>query len=452
MADIRSGSIVPLNGSNFPTWKIQCRMALLKLGVWKIVNRTEVAPDEYELANYRKFFERSDKALSTIVLAIEPSLLYLIGDPQDPAEVWDKLCDQFQKKTWANKMTLRRRLYSMKLKENEPVQSHVKQIIEIFDELAIIGQPVEEEDRVVHILSSLPESFSMLVTALEASPEVPSIELVTERLLHEERKIKEKLDLEKSSTSSESSHDALFVGRKSKPNGPLCFYCGERGHIKRFCEEWKKDNEERNRNNDKQPDSRKQSEVANFSYVEKNTDTRGSDSDDYECIALVSKVSARSRSKWIVDSAASNHMCCDVKLFSNLKDLESSKNIKVGDGKCVKARKEGTVKLVIRTANKTRKCKLNNVLYVPDLKFNLLSVSKAAEAGKRTEFNVNGCKFVDNMTGETVGSASKIGSLYYVNCQSVNRKRNEKKIYGRQMETALISVRENNFQKGKRVF
>ena len=52
--------------------------------------------------------------------------------------------------------------------------------MEVFQELEIIGDPIEEEDRVVHILASLPESFDMLVTALEASVEVPSIEIVTE--------------------------------------------------------------------------------------------------------------------------------------------------------------------------------------------------------------------------------------------------------------------------------
>ena len=29
--------VVPLNGSNYVTWKIQCKMALIKEGLWKIV-------------------------------------------------------------------------------------------------------------------------------------------------------------------------------------------------------------------------------------------------------------------------------------------------------------------------------------------------------------------------------------------------------------------------------
>ena len=42
------------------------------------------------------------------------------------------------------------------------------------------------------MLASLPESFGALVTALEANKNVPKKEIVTERLLHAERKQKEK--------------------------------------------------------------------------------------------------------------------------------------------------------------------------------------------------------------------------------------------------------------------
>ena len=117
-------------------------------------------------------------------------MLYLIGDPQDPAIVWEKLANQFQKKTWANKLALRRKLYSLRLRDGDSIQKHIKDMTEIFNELAAIDDPITEEDRVVHLLASLPESYDILVTALEASVEVPKMEIVTERLLHEERKIK----------------------------------------------------------------------------------------------------------------------------------------------------------------------------------------------------------------------------------------------------------------------
>ena len=130
--------------------------------------------------------------LAMIVLSLEPSVLYLIEDPDDPGVVWKKLADQFQKNTWANKLALRRRLHSLKLKEGDSVHNHIKLMIETFDELSIISDSLNEEVRVVHLLASLPKSYDMLVTALEASQDVPKWALVTERLLYEENKMREK--------------------------------------------------------------------------------------------------------------------------------------------------------------------------------------------------------------------------------------------------------------------
>ena len=117
-------------------------------------------------------------------MTLEPSLLYLVGEPEDPVVVWKKLSDQFQKKTWANKLELRRKLYALRLKEGGSVQGHIKAMTEMFNALAIVGDTVSEEDDVVYLLASLPDSFDMLVTALETNKTVPKMETVTECMLH----------------------------------------------------------------------------------------------------------------------------------------------------------------------------------------------------------------------------------------------------------------------------
>ncbi len=115
--------IVSLNGSNYGI-----RMAFLRDGLWDLVNGIETAPRE-DASKWANYLARKDRALATIVLSIEPSLLYLIGEPEDPIVVWKKQLDQFQKKTWANKLALRRKLYSLKLKDGDAVQEHIKVMI-----------------------------------------------------------------------------------------------------------------------------------------------------------------------------------------------------------------------------------------------------------------------------------------------------------------------------------
>ena len=95
--DLKAIAVIPLNGTNCPTWKIQCQMALVHDGLWGIVNGMETAPDEGEADCNKgeadrcsKFLARWDHALPTIVIVVEPSLLYLIREPEDLVIVWKK--------------------------------------------------------------------------------------------------------------------------------------------------------------------------------------------------------------------------------------------------------------------------------------------------------------------------------------------------------------------------
>lgn len=65
---------------------------------------------------------------------------------------------------WANKLRLKKKLYSMKLKHGESLQDHLKAFIEIYEELTIVGEAMNDEDRVIHLLASVPDSYSSLVT------------------------------------------------------------------------------------------------------------------------------------------------------------------------------------------------------------------------------------------------------------------------------------------------
>ena len=148
-SEAKTVTVQPLNGSNYPTWKIQCQMALMKDGLWNVVNGTETAPagEGAGAADRRaKFMAKRDRALAIIVLSVEPSLLYLLGSPEDPVEVRRKIADQFQKKSWANKLELRRKLYSLRLKDGDSVHAYIKAMTEVFDALSVISDPVSEED------------------------------------------------------------------------------------------------------------------------------------------------------------------------------------------------------------------------------------------------------------------------------------------------------------------
>ena len=300
MAEMKAISLVPLNGKNYPTWKVQW---LMKDSLWGIVNGTESDPgsSEREAEAHKKFVSRRDRALATIVLSVETSLLYLIGDPEDPVAVWKKLQDQFQKKTWANKLELRRKLYSLRLKDGESVQEHIKAMTEVFEALAVIGDPAAEEDRVMHLLASLPDSFNMLVTALEANSEtVPKMEIVTERLLHKERE----------KGTGDDGSKAFAAGRKRETSKKqlTCHFGKKPGHFKRNCRKLAQLHK-----NEKAVKPKHSASKATTKEQE------SSSTSDDEAMVIGHALSATSRGNWIIDSGATCHMCNNKEFFKELR-------------------------------------------------------------------------------------------------------------------------------------
>lgn len=71
---------------------------------------------------------------------------------------------------------------------------------------------------------------------------------------------------------------------------------------------------------------------------------------------------------------------------------------------------------MILTDDTTRRCKLSNVLYVPRLSYNLLSVSMVTQSGKVVKFSENECRVMDE-NGKLIANAKKADSLYYIQCQ-----------------------------------
>lgn len=335
-------------------------MALMKEELWGIVEETEVPPAvDATDAVKNKYAARKAKALATIVLSIETSLLYLVGEPTNPVDVWKQLRDQFQQKTWANKLLLRRQLHSLRLKEGDSIQGHIKKMTELFNELAAIGDVIDKDNRVVHVLASLPESYDTLVMALEASEKVPSMEIVVDHLLYEEKKVKEL-------SGTGQDEEALTI--KSKEKRIRCYYCGKLGHMQKDC--YKKDPSRKN-------DGKRRPSKHDKSNGKKPDETS---------IGLVVSVHALAADnkdetqKWIIDSGATCHICGNGAMFDSMEDLNVPQIVTLGDGRNIQATKQGTIGVMLKQPDGShRHATLHSVLYVPQLAYNLLSVTRITE-------------------------------------------------------------------------
>ena len=123
-----------------------------------------------------------------------------------------------------------------------------------------------------------------------------------------------------------------------------------------------------------------------------------------------------SEDTWIVDSGAKCHISNNRKLFTEYQTLQKPLEVSLCDGYALEAVGSGVVSLTLQLPDfQRKKCKLHDVLYVPKLTYNLLSVSKITDAGKHITFSDDeGCVLDENE--KLIAVVKKKGNLYYLNC------------------------------------
>ena len=113
-----------------------------------------------------------------------------------------------------------------------------------------------------------------------------------------------------------------------------------------------------------------------------------------------------SSSEWVIDFRATDHMTSNSSIFSTFQSQPSPSTITLADGSHSCVLGSGTIV-------PTPSIPLTSVLSLPNLSFNLMSVSKLTRALKcYISFFLDFCLFWDLMTKQIIGRGRESGGLY----------------------------------------
>ena len=123
--------------------------------------------------------------------------------------------------------------------------------------------------------------------------------------------------------------------------------------------------------------------------------------------------SKMSPADWIIDSGCSNHMCFSKDSLIDFKSIRGE--VTIGNGNTLPIEGIGNIIASVKTDNCVNKFQLENVLYVPGLAANLISVSQATKNGLNVTFKHNGVDLVKNTN--VIMRAKMEDGLYCVRLQ-----------------------------------
>ena len=151
------------NGTgSFGLWQTRVKDLLAQQGCLKALLQ-EAKPAKMEADDWE---ELQLKAAGTIRLCLSDQVIYHVMDENSPKKIWEKLESQFMSKTATTKVYLKQKLYGMRMQEGSNLVEYMNAFNHVVTDLARLGATVDDEDRAILLLCSLPSSYDHLITTL----------------------------------------------------------------------------------------------------------------------------------------------------------------------------------------------------------------------------------------------------------------------------------------------
>ncbi|TXG64879.1 hypothetical protein EZV62_011873 [Acer yangbiense] len=432
--------IPQFSGENYNIWVVKMRSYLKSFGLWEFVDQDKQIPPlraNPTIAQIKQHEEekmKKDKTVTCLHSALTDSVFTSIMHLETAKEIWDELKERYEGSERVKNvkmLTLKREFEILKMKESKSVKDYSFKLSELVNQMRLYGETVEDHKVVEKMLISLPEKFEAKVPAIEEScdlKKLTSSEMISKLQAHEQRMSMRKDDVTEGAFQARLQEKQNLDKGKGKMDGgssesagkskfPPCSTCKRTNHLSKdcwhkgkpqfqcnYCKRWgHKENVCRLKPNQMQPQPAQQ---ANF------TDEQPEAED--HLFTMSQACCSVSKDVWYVDSGCTSHMVWDSSLFTSL-DRNDRTKIKLGNGEMVQATGKGTI--FVHTSKGPKL--ISDVLLIPELDQNLLSVAQLLKKGYACLFKDN-CCIISNSCGVEIVKVEMVDKSFPFNMDQVN--------------------------------
>jgi transposase InsO family protein len=407
---------------NFRAWKYRIGLILEENNLARFLK--EEVPEPTDATDKAKHQKDTIRAKRIIADSIKDHLIPYVSSKKTPKEMFDALNRVYEGKNINWKMNLRTQLKNTRMQRGESIQEYFSRISEFKEQLKAIGDTIDEDELIMTALNGLTRPWDAFIQTICARTEKLKFDCLWEECIQEESRVANRDALlardedqalathtkggRKKSYFQKETRKEPHPQNKSQPkrfqkkgqrkerdySSVQCYHCDKMGHIARHCptrrEEYKRKNKRHHAHavEDEEPPAKMLREQIK----------------DYVLISALSGSVTPGEDTWLIDSGASKHMTGQRDILSCISEKKFSQKVTLGDDYQYPIKGVGESNYKLNSGNSM---KMKDVLYVPGLTKNLLSISALEKKGFRVAF-IDG-EVLMWAKGETLKEAIVIG-------------------------------------------
>ncbi|CAI5477354.1 unnamed protein product [Closterium sp. Yama58-4] len=385
-------SAVPIfNGEHFSSWRFKLKVYMMERDLWGFFDGSASKPTSDASTAEKEAWVRKDKKAFAFLVSKLSLQLVPIQASSAP-----------------------------RLLHGADEGRRVNCVEELGERLVELDASVEDNDWIMTLLAGLGEAWSTVITMLDGTQDTWKKEQVVARLINEEARrtklhgdaigaahfsrdakakgtshFKRRNDGNNrgsssgSAAASSSSRGGPANANRARTRDGACRFCKKTGHWWRECPvkpaNWKPSSSDDNR----------RAHVATC------------DNNDREFVFVASGTTVGGVDAWILDTGATQHMTACATLLNNVTTEAPVKRVMFGNRDTLDVTGQGDLRLMVDGGPLT----IKNVLVVPGLGANLLSVSQLTRKGMRVNIERT-MMALSAADGVHIGTARQTGGLF----------------------------------------